>query len=108
MKRRAAGEEFAEDGGGTSMILCLLKGYPGATQISKVSAADGINGRDRAFIRRCPCPRRTSRSGRPPFLRRAVRLALGARRFGPRARVPGHHLHYTATVAIPPLRRPSL
>ena len=47
MERRPAGEEFAEDGGGTSMILCLLKGYPGVTQISKVSAADGINGRDR-------------------------------------------------------------
>ena len=28
------------------MILCLLKGYPRVTQISKVSAEDGINGRD--------------------------------------------------------------
>ena len=28
------------------MILCLLKEYPGVTQISKVSAAVGINGRD--------------------------------------------------------------
>ena len=46
MERRPAGEEFAEDGGGISIFLCLLKGHPGVTQISKVSAADGINGRD--------------------------------------------------------------
>ena len=33
------------------MILCLLKGYPGVTQISKVSAEDGINGRDKMLIK---------------------------------------------------------